>query len=59
MICLWLYVDDLGASVERIRAAGGSITKEPADQPWGEREARAEDPDGNLLVLGQRAAATA
>lgn len=56
-ICLWLYVDDIVESVERIRAAGGRITQEPADQPWGEREARAEDPDGNLLVLGQRAPA--
>jgi predicted enzyme related to lactoylglutathione lyase len=55
-ICLWLYVDDIVDVVERIRAAGGRITQEPADQPWGEREARAEDPDGNLLVLGQRAA---
>jgi predicted enzyme related to lactoylglutathione lyase len=54
-ICLWLYVDDIVASVEQIRSAGGRITQEPADQPWGEKEARAEDPDGNLLVLGQRA----
>ncbi|WP_328519855.1 VOC family protein [Kribbella sp. NBC_00359] len=55
-ISLWLYVDDCDAAVEQIRAAGGRITQEPADQPWGEREARVEDPDGNLLILGQRAA---
>ncbi|WP_432949069.1 VOC family protein [Kribbella sp. CA-253562] len=53
-IALWLYTDDLDGVVDRIRAAGGRITQEPADQPWGEREARAEDPDGNHLYLGQR-----
>jgi lactoylglutathione lyase len=54
-ISLWLYVDDCDAAVEEIRKAGGRITQEPADQPWGEREARAEDPDGNLLIVGQHA----
>jgi lactoylglutathione lyase len=54
-ISLWLYVDDCDAAVEQVRAAGGTITQEPVDQPWGEREARAQDPDGNLLILGQRA----
>ena len=54
-ISLWLYVDDIQAMVDRIRAAGTRIVHEPVDQPWGEREARAEDPDGNLLILGQRA----
>ncbi len=54
-ISLWLYVDDCDAAVEQIRKAGGRITQEAADQPWGEREARAEDPDGNILILGQRA----
>lgn len=54
-ISLWLYVDDCDAVAERIRAAGGRIVAEPADQPWGERVAHAEDPDGNQLILGQRA----
>lgn len=54
-IALWLYVDDCDATVERIRAAGGRIVEEPTDQPWGERVARAEDPDGNQLIIGRRA----
>lgn len=54
-ISLWLYVDDCATTVETIRAAGGRITQDATDQPWGEREARALDPDGNLLILGQRA----
>lgn len=52
---LWLYTDDCDAAVERLRAAGVTITEEPADQPWGERVARALDPDGNEVIIGQRA----
>jgi uncharacterized glyoxalase superfamily protein PhnB len=54
-ISLWLYVDDCDAAVESVRTAGCRIVEEPVDQPWGERVARAEDPDGNQLVIGQRA----
>ncbi len=54
-IALWLYTDDLDGLVAAIREAGGRITQEPTDQPWGERVARAEDPDGNHLYLGRRA----
>jgi lactoylglutathione lyase len=53
-INLWLYVDDCDGTVERLRAAGVRIVEEPADQPWGERVARVLDPDGNLLIVGQR-----
>ena len=51
---LWLYVDDCDATVDRLRAAGVTIVEEPADQPWGGRIARALDPDGNTLIVGQR-----
>jgi uncharacterized glyoxalase superfamily protein PhnB len=54
-ISLWLYVDDCAAAVEEIRKAGATIIQEAVDQPWGEREARVEDPDGNTLILGQHA----
>jgi lactoylglutathione lyase len=52
---LWVYADDCDAGVERLRAAGVTIAEEPADQPWGERVARVLDPDGNLVLIGQRA----
>ncbi len=52
---LWVYVDDCDAAVDRFRDAGVTVTEEPADQPWGERVARVLDPDGNLVILGQRA----
>jgi uncharacterized glyoxalase superfamily protein PhnB len=55
-ISLWLYADDCDAIVGRIRSAGGTVTEEPADQPWGERVGRVLDPDGNEVVIGQKAA---
>ena len=52
---LWVYADDCDAAVERLRAAGVQIVEEPTDQSWGERVARVVDPDGNLVIVGQRA----
>lgn len=52
---LWVYADDCDAAVERLRAAGAPIIEEPVDQPWGERVARVRDPDGNDVIIGQRA----
>jgi lactoylglutathione lyase len=54
---LWVYADDCDSAVERLRAAGVTVAEEPADQPWGERVARVLDPDGNLVIVGQPAAA--
>jgi len=48
---LCVYVDDVDAAVEDLRGIGATIAMEPADQPWGERVAYAEDPDGNLVML--------
>jgi lactoylglutathione lyase len=53
---LWVYAEECDAAVERLREAGVTIVEEPADQPWGERVARVLDPDGNLVLVGQRAA---
>lgn len=54
-IILWAYVDAVDPLIERLRAAGVTIAAEPADQPWGERTARVLDPDGHVVMLGQRA----
>ena len=48
----WVYVDDVDAVLEQLRANGAPVVAEPEDQPWGERVARARDPDGNLVYLG-------
>ena len=53
-VSLRLYVDDCDATVERLRGAAVTIVEEPADQPWGERVAHVIDPDGNLVLIGQR-----
>jgi lactoylglutathione lyase len=52
---LWLYTDDCDGAVEHLRSAGVQVTEEPTDQPWGERVARVLDPDGNEVIIGQRA----
>jgi lactoylglutathione lyase len=53
---LWVYAESCDEAVERLRAGGATITEEPTDQPWGERVARALDPDGNQVIVGQRSA---
>lgn len=50
---LCVYVEDVDAVIERLRAAGVRILLEPSNQPWGERVAYVSDPDGNLLMLTQ------
>ena len=52
---LWVYADSCDEAVERLRAAGMTVTEEPSDQPWGERVARVLDPDGNEVIVGQKA----
>jgi lactoylglutathione lyase len=48
---LFVYVDDVEAAVETLREAGHTIVQEPANMPWGERQAYAFDPDGNPVAL--------
>jgi len=52
---LWVYADNCDAAIERLRAAGVTVTEEPTDQRWGERVARVLDPDGNEVSVGARA----
>ncbi len=54
-VSIWLYATDCDAAVERLRAAGVTVTEEPADQPWGERVARVLDPDGNEVIIAAEA----
>jgi lactoylglutathione lyase len=48
---LCVYVDDVDAAVEDLRAAGLPVLAEPADQPWAERLAYVRDPDANPVML--------
>jgi lactoylglutathione lyase len=52
---LFVYVDDVDAAVESMRAAGAPVLREAEDMPWGERIAFVADPDGNPVTLAARA----
>jgi lactoylglutathione lyase len=45
---LCINVDDVDAAVAVLAAP---VVMAPIDQPWGERAAYVEDPDGNLVML--------
>jgi lactoylglutathione lyase len=51
-VSVWVYVADVDAVVAAAVAAGVPVLEEPADQPWGERTARLQDPTGVHVVLG-------
>jgi uncharacterized glyoxalase superfamily protein PhnB len=44
---VWVYVDDVDAHCERARAGGATITMEPTDRPFGDRQYEAKDPQGH------------
>ena len=44
-------VDDVDAMAAAAASEGGEIIDEPADQPWGERQAVLHDPDGHVICL--------
>ena len=44
---LFVYVEDVDAHFERARTAGARIDSEPVDQPYGQREYGARDPEGH------------
>jgi catechol 2,3-dioxygenase-like lactoylglutathione lyase family enzyme len=50
-VLLFLTVDDVDAATDELRAAGVSVSAEPADQPWGQRTATVLDPDGHSIFL--------
>ena len=46
---LFVYVADVDAAAADLR--GGTVLREPADMPWGERVAYVTDPEGNVVTL--------
>ncbi|MFD3660900.1 VOC family protein [Streptomyces sp. NPDC058659] len=45
--------DDVDATFEHVRAAGGEVLQEPVDQPYGVRDCAFRDPAGNMLRFSQ------
>lgn len=50
-VMIWIQVRDVHAERSRLAAAGVSIVREPAVEPWGLIEMWIEDPDGIQIVL--------
>ena len=50
-IVVYLYVADVDAWHEEVLDAELAVDSEPENQPWGNREMRLSDPDGNRLVV--------
>lgn len=48
-----LQVPDLEAAVERLLAHGATLVHAPVITPWGDRNARLQDPDGMQITLFQ------
>ncbi|KQX59549.1 MULTISPECIES: VOC family protein [unclassified Streptomyces] len=41
--------EDVDATFEQVRAAGGEVLQEPVDQPYGVRDCAFRDPAGNMI----------
>lgn len=50
---MYVYVEDLEASLRRLAAAGITLLRGAEDMPWGERIATIADPEGNPVALCQ------
>ncbi len=50
---IYLRVDDFGAAVERLKAAGARLLSPAAPREWGDEAAYFADPDGNVLVVAR------
>lgn len=48
---LYLYVDDVDATLARLDAIGAPRRSAMAPRPWGDTAAYYEDPDGNVVVV--------
>jgi lactoylglutathione lyase len=48
---LFVYVDDVDATMDELREAGAAVLREPVDMPWGERVGFVQDPEGNVVSL--------
>ncbi len=49
----YIYVDDVDALAEELRAKGVEIVRGPEDQEYGCREIDVKDPDGHIIGFGQ------
>jgi uncharacterized glyoxalase superfamily protein PhnB len=50
----FLYVSDVDNWYQHCINQGITVARPPADQPWGNRDFRITDPDGNQLCIATR-----
>jgi PhnB protein len=48
---VWIYVDDVDATVRAAVDAGGTLTAEVSDQLWGDRSGIVTDPFGQVWLI--------
>ena len=48
-----VHVEDVDSVVESARRAGAAVIREPADHPYGERQATVVDPAGHVWTFSQ------
>jgi lactoylglutathione lyase len=46
-------VQDVDALAAKVKAAGGTVTEEPVDRPWGSRDFALVDPDGYNITVSK------
>jgi uncharacterized glyoxalase superfamily protein PhnB len=51
---LVVFVDDVDAHYHHARSGGATVDSPPTDQPYGQREYSARDPEGNLWYFATR-----
>jgi catechol 2,3-dioxygenase-like lactoylglutathione lyase family enzyme len=49
----YVYVQDADALHAELRVKGARVEGEPVDHPWGLRDFRVLDPEGNQITFGQ------
>jgi lactoylglutathione lyase len=50
---MYVYVEDLDATLIGLAGADVTVLRQAEDMPWGERIATVEDPEGNPVALCQ------
>jgi len=50
---MYVYVEDLDATLAELASAQVTVLREAQDMPWGERIATLADPEGNPVALCQ------
>jgi PhnB protein len=48
---LFMYVDDVDATVQRAEEAGATVAAQPEDMFWGDRSGRVNDPFGHQWMI--------